>query len=162
MQPVLEAKHGDPVDARMAIAMTQTGWDDVDGPVWADRAVGDGVSFLLQESMEDPVVPNQGTSVLAAALKAAIVGPVLEPITGLNQVDEVRGGVGITQYRVANTGVYDVHGFAARSTPAGEAAMEQIFAFLRSGWDEGVPVISFPEGCSGVTAAGDCDFSELD
>lgn len=159
MQPVLEAKYGDPIDARMAIAMTQTGWDDVDGPLWADRAIADGVSFLLQESMGDPVVPNQGTSVLATSLGADIVGPALEPIVGLDEVDEVRGGVGMTQYRVPDTGVYDVHGFAARSTPAGEAAMEQIFTFVRSGWDDGSPLVAFPAGCADVTPAGDCDFS---
>jgi len=159
MQPVLEAKYGDPIDARMAIALTQTGWDDVDGPLWADRALADGVSFLLQESMGDPVVPNQGTSVLATALGADMVGPPLEPIVGLAVVDEVRDGVGITQYRVPDTGVYDVHGFAARSTLAGAAAMEQIFTFVRSGWDEGSPRVAFPAGCSEVTPAGDCDFS---
>ena len=159
MQPVLEAKYGDPIDARMAIALTQTGWDDVDGPLWADRALGDGVSFLLQESMGDLVVPNQGTSVLATALGADIVGPALEPIVGLVEVDEVQGGVGLTQYRVPDTGVYDVHGFAARSTLAGDAAMEQIFAFIRSGWDEGSPRVVFPRGCADVTPEGDCDFS---
>ena len=161
MQPVLEAKYGDPIDARMAIAMTQTGWDDVDGPLWADRAIADGVSFLLQESMGDPVVPNQGTSVLATSLGAQIVGPALEPIVGLSEVDEVRGGVGLTQYRVPDTGVYDVHGFAARSTPAGEAAMEQIFTFVRSGWDEGTTLVAFPAGCADVTPAGDCDFTTI-
>lgn len=159
MQPVLEATYGDPVDARMAIALTQTGWDDVDGPVWADRAIAEGVSFLLQESMGDPVVPNQGTSVLATALGADIVGPALEPIVGLHEVDEVRDGVGLTQYRVPDTGVYDVHGFAARSTPAGEAAMEQIFTFIRSGWDDGTTRVSFPEGCREVTPDGTCDFT---
>ena len=159
MQPVLEAKYGDPIDARMAIALTQTGWDDVDGPLWADRAIADGVSFLLQESMGDPVVPNQGTSVLATALGARIVGPALEPIVGLAEVDEVRGGVGMTQYRVPDTGVYDVHGFAARSTPAGEAAMEQIFTFVRSGWDESATLVAFPAGCADVTPEGDCDFT---
>lgn len=159
MQPVLEAKYGDPIDARMAIAMTQTGWDDVDGPLWADRAIADGVSFLLQESMGDPVVPNQGTSVLATALDARIVGPALEPIVGLTEVDEVRGGVGMTQFRVPDTGVYDVHGFAARSTPAGDAAMEQIFTFVRSGWDDGTTLAAFPAGCADVTPEGDCDFS---
>jgi hypothetical protein len=159
MQPVLEAKYGDPIDARMAIAMTQTGWDDVDGPLWADRAIADGVSFLLQESMGDPVVPNQGTSVLATSLGAQIVGPALEPIVGLSEVDEVRGGVGMTQYRVPDTGVYDVHGFAARSTPAGDAAMEQIFTFVRSGWDDGTTLVAFPAGCADVTPEGDCDFT---
>lgn len=161
MQPMLENRYGDTLDARMAIALTQTGWDDVDGPVWADRALADGVVFLLQESMGDPVVPNQGTSVLATSLGAKIVGPALEPIVGLEEVDEVTQAVGLTQYRVPNTGVYDVHGFAARDTPAGLAAMEQIFVFIRSAWDESSARIVFPEGCSEVTPDGTCDFSEM-
>jgi hypothetical protein len=161
MQPMLENKYGDTLDARMAIALTQTGWDDVDGPVWADRALADGVVFLLQESMGDPVVPNQGTSVLATSLGAKLVGPPLEPIVGLEEVDEVVQAVGLTQYRVPDTGVYDVHGFAARNTPAGLAAMEQIFVFVRSAWDVGDARIAFPEGCSEVTPDGTCDFSEM-
>ena len=56
--------------------------------------------------------------------------------------------------------MYDIHGFAARSTLAGDAAMEQIFAFIQSYW-AGNPEITFPEACSAVTPAGDCDFSEM-
>lgn len=159
MKPVLESQYGDPIDARLAIALTQTGWDDVDGPVWADRALESGVSFLLQESMGDLVVPNQGTTVLATALKAQHVGPSLEPIVGIDDVDSVVDGVGLTQYRVPDTDVYAVHGFAARETPAGAAAMEQIFTFVRAGWDEGATRVEFPEGCATVTRDGSCDFT---
>jgi hypothetical protein len=161
MRPVLEGQFGDAIDARLSIALTQTGWDDVDGPVWADRALASGVSFLLQESMGDPVVPNQGTTVLATALKAKMVGPALDPIVGLEEVDSVVDGVGITQYRVPGTEVYAIHGFAARETPAGAAAMEQIFTFVRAGWDEGATRVEFPAGCADVTPDGSCDFSDV-
>ena len=72
----------------------------------------------------------------------------------------VINGVGITQYRVPDTDPFHIHGFAARNTPAGEAAMEQIFSFMRSGWD-GEAIMSFPEGCSEVTEDGSCDFTDV-
>lgn len=160
MKGVLVNNYGTELDARFAIALSQTNWDDVDGAVWADRATAEGDLFLLQESMGDPVVPNQGTHLLAAALRAPIVGPPLAPIAGVEQVDALVGRSGITQYRVPSTGVYDVHGFAARNTPAGLAAMEQIFHFVRTG-SGGEAEILFPDGCATVTPDGTCDFSGM-
>ena len=157
---IMEAQYDDLMDVHLAIVMSQTGWDDVDGAVWADRANESGDIFLLQESIGDPVVPNQGTEILAIALGAPLVGPAIEDIVGIESVDKVSGGHGMTQYKVPPGGVYDIHGFAARSTLAGDAAMEQIFAFIQSYW-AGNPEITFPEGCSELTPAGDCDFSEM-
>ena len=157
---IMEAQYDDLMDVHLAIVMSQTGWDDVDGAVWADHANESGAVFLLQESIGDPVVPNQGTEILAIALGAPLVGPPLEPIVGVDEVDSVTEGHGMTQYKVPDGSVYDIHGFAARSTLAGDAAMEQIFGFIRSYWD-GEAQITFPEGCSEVTPAGDCDFSEM-
>ena len=122
------------------------------------RAVEDGAVFLLQESMEDPISPNPGTDVLARALGVSMVGPHLVPITELEAADEVQGRSGMTQYRVPANDPYDRHGFAARQTPAGEAALEQIFTFVNGVW-EGAPLIELPLGCSEVTEAGDCDFT---
>jgi hypothetical protein len=158
----LAGSYGSEIDARFAMALMQTSWDDVDGAAWADRSRADGVKLLLQQSMGDPVVPNQGTDFLAAALEARLVGPPLRPIDSVEPAvdDVVSGGVGITQYRVPDTDPFHIHGFAARNTPAGEAAMEQIFSFMRSGW-AGEAVMSFPEGCSEVTEDGSCDFTDV-
>ena len=56
-------------------------------------------------------------------------------------------------------GEYDVHGFAARDTPAGAAAFQQMQAFVESAL-AGDPVITFPEACAQDNEAGDCDYSD--
>lgn len=150
--------YGSEIETRYAMALVQGAWDDVDGAAWADRAAADGDAFLLQQSIGDPVVPNQGTNILASAMGASTVGPMISPIYGLPAADQVEGGVGITQYRVPESGPFDVHGFAARDTPAGDAAMEQIFSFMLSAW-AGNPTVSFPAACEGVAETGACDWS---
>lgn len=161
LRGILAESYGTEIDARFAMAIMQTSWDDVDGAAWADRSRADGVKLLLQQSMGDPVVPNQGTDFLAAALRAQQVGPPLRPIESVEAAEDdlVIDGVGITQYAVPDEGPFQVHGFAARDTLAGEAAMEQIFGFMRSGW-AGEARIEFPEGCSAVTEDGSCDFTD--
>ncbi len=71
--------------------------------------------------------------------------------------DVVHGGATLTQFAVPDTGVYDVHGFAARETPAGEAALEQILRFLNTSW-AGDTEMAFPQTCLD-TELGNCDFS---
>ncbi len=159
LEPLLLAWYDDDViDLRLAVAMAQGSWDDVDGAIWALEAAGG--TFLLQESMDDPISPNPGTDVLARALEAQMVGPQLSELPDLEAVDSAVGRSGMTQYRVPATDAYDVHGFAARSTIAGDAAMEQILAFTLATW-EGTSQIDFPAGCADVTPNGDCDFSEI-
>lgn len=158
---VLTNVYGDELDVIHQFAISQGTWDDVDGAAWAEAALAKETMFLLQQSMEDPVVPNAGTDMLALALGASMVGPALQEIPGMPAASEVRSGAALTQFHVPNTGVYDVHGFAARDTPAGAAAFEQIIEFVQSVWTDGEPVITFPEGCSEVTPAGDCDFREV-
>jgi len=162
LQGFLAGSYGSEIEARFAMSIMQTAWDDVDGAAWADRSREDGLKLLLQQSMGDPVVPNQGTDLLAAALKADLVGPALRDIEAVEAApdDTVVSGVGITQYRVPDVDPFHVHGFAARETLAGEAAMEQIFGFMRTGW-QGEAVISFPEGCAEVTTDGSCDFTGM-
>ena len=155
----LENTYGNQLDARLAIIQSQGGWDDVDGAAWADEALADGDLFLLQESIGDSVVPNQGTEVLAAALHAVMVGPPIESVPMLEEVEVAHDQTGLTQFKVPSTGVFDVHGFAALDTPAGEAAMGQILAFIQSYWAGSVE-IEFPEGCTQATPDGTCDFSE--
>lgn len=158
---VLTNVYGDELDVIHQFAISQLSWDDVDGAAWAEAALAKGTMFLLQQSIDDPIVPNAGTDILALALGASMVGPALQPIPGMAEVEEQREGAGLTQFRVPDTGAYDVHGFAARDTPAGAAAAEQIIDFVQSVWIDGQPRIGFPAGCAEVTPAGDCDFREV-
>ena len=97
---------------------------------------------------------------LAASLGATRLTPELRPITGLPvSAVPLNEGVAITQFRVPDTDAYDIHGFAARDTPAGRAALGQVTRFLLGAWD-GEPVLAHPEGCS-VTPDGSCDFSGM-
>jgi hypothetical protein len=82
------------------------------------------------------------------------VGEVLEPILGVSPVETADAHTALTQYHVPETEDLDIHGFAARDTPAGMAAREQIQAFLLSVYDRH-PKITVPAGCEG----GSCDFS---
>jgi hypothetical protein len=158
MGSVLSETYPDPADQHLAMIMGQGSWDEVDGAPWADEALAAGGVFLLQESMEDPILPNLGTELLANAFGAVQINPVLQPIHGLDAVDgPVTSGAAMTQFHVPDTGQYDVHGFAAKETPAGDAAREQILEFLVSAW-AGSPVMQHPGGCVEATDDGTCDF----
>ena len=137
-----------------AIAMSQGGWDDIDGAVWAAELAGRDSVFLLQESIGDPVLPNAGSEMAAVVTGADQVGAVIEPILGVSPVVTAEAHTALTQYRVPDTDELDIHGFAARDTPAGVAAREQIQSFLLSVYDKH-PKITVPAGCP----AGSCDFS---
>lgn len=160
LHALLATSYDGELDIALAILQSQTAWDDVDGASWADRSREQGDTYLMQMSMEDPILLNIGTWILARAEDAVQVEPVLSDL-GLEQdPGPVTGHTAITQYRVPDTGIYDVHGFAARDTPAGDAAFEQIWEFLDSVW-AGTPTITHPDGCVEVTASGDCDFTGL-
>ena len=162
LQDLFEVRYGNPLDMHLAMVMGQGAWDDVDGAVWADEALEAGGAFLLQESMGDPVLPNLGTNLLANALGAKQLLPLLDPIHGLEQVDGVvTDGAALEQYRVPDTGVYDVHGFAARDTIAAEAAQEQLLAFLENAW-QGERPMAHPELCTNEGLDGTCDFTQAD
>jgi hypothetical protein len=93
---------------------------------------------------------------VAAVTDATQVGAVLVPIAvGIPHATEVVGASGITQYHVTSSDPYDVHGFAAQNTPAGDAARAQIASFVSSIWS-GTPTITVPAGCPN----GNCDFSQ--
>lgn len=156
MLPIYE----DVLDLQLAILASQGAWDDIDGASWGDVALEDGDMFLLQESMGDPILPNIGTEILAGTLEALLLEPCLEPVDTLDTTpDPVTAGAALEQFAVPDEGVYAVHGFAARDTPAGDAALEQILEFLESVW-AGDPTISHPDGCTESTADGSCDFEE--
>lgn len=149
--------YGDDLDLQLAVVMGQGSWDEVDGAPWADEALASGGVFLLQESIDDPILPNLGSELLASSFHAVQLEPVLQPVLGLESTDQVvTNGATLTQFWVPDTGQYQVHGFAAGNTPAGEAARDQILQFLTTSW-AGAPEMEFPEGCA-VTADGSCDF----
>jgi hypothetical protein len=147
------------IDRSLGLLMTQTLWDPVDGAAWASLSTAHPCVSLLQESMGDPILPNIGGSFAAESMQATQVGVVLDPILGLPQASVAHGHTGITQYRVPSsvTDPYQIHGFAVGDTPAGEAAREQITAFLQSVW-AGAPEIQVPPTCL-AQDGGTCDFS---
>ncbi len=143
------------LNALHAVAMSQGDWDEIDGAAWSPQLAQRNAAFLIQESIGDPVVPNPGSEMVAVVTDATQVGAVLVPIAaGIPTAAEVAGKSGITQYHVVSSDPFDVHGFAAQDTPAGNAARSQIAAFVSSVM-AGAPVITVPAGCPG----GSCDFS---
>ena len=151
---LLRNGYGSDLDVFHALAMTQSIWDEADGASFTTERKGKNLVFLLQQSMGDPVLPNIGTEMAAVVTEAAHVGKPLSPIWGLPERDAVQGASGITQYRVPDGAPLEVHGFASRNTPAGEAAREQIREFLKTAL-AGTPTIVVPSGC----ANGNCDFT---
>jgi len=158
---ILGASYDDEVDEQLAMVMGQGAWDDVDGTAWIELAQAKGAVFLLQESVGDPILLNICTEILAASLGAVQIDPSLEDIVELeHSAGPVIGATALEQFRVPDTGAYDVHGFAARSTLAGDAALEQILGFMTSA-RAGESSIEHPVGCSEVTADGSCDFEGM-
>lgn len=152
VRPLLNAWYPSELDARLAIAMGQNAWDDVDGAIWEDP----DADVLLQESIGDPIQPNIGTAMFARARGATVVGVPLDGMLGdLPTAEEVEGVTGITQYRTSGD-MYDVHGFAATNSQAGQAAMEQIRVYMES-TAGGHPHIVVPTAC---LENGSCDFGE--
>lgn len=155
VDPITRAWYPTDIDRRAALAMAQNAWDDIDGAAWEDP---DSV-LLLQESIDDPILPNVGTTLLARARGAVLVGLPIDDRMGDVEVTEgVEGETAITQYLTPFTGEYDIHGFAAESGPVTEAAQQQIAVFLTDWRDGRTPRIVLPDGC--VERGGRCDFSE--
>jgi hypothetical protein len=149
------------LDKFLTLATTQIDWDPVDGATWYD-AVGDHHPILLeQESIGDPVLPNIGDEMVAASSHADQVGVVLNPIVTCPDVMTATNHSGMTQFKVPSSVTgdpYNIHGFAAGTTPAGVAAQQQIQAFIVSVW-AGSPVIAIPPECMSNTPANSCDFT---
>ncbi len=147
---LLGLRYDDDIDLSTGLAIAQTNLDLADGAVWASALEESPTAFLVQESMGDPIMPNQATEMVAAVTGARMVGGVLEPIDGVESAPEVIEGSAITQFRAPEGGDFDVHGFAARDTPAGDAARQQIFDFVTSalaGEARIAPPADCPDGC---------------
>jgi pimeloyl-ACP methyl ester carboxylesterase len=150
----------DPTEQLQGVVMSQLNFDAVDGANWQD-AVGDHHALLVeQESIGDPVLPNIGNDMVAAASHAYQVGVVLNPIATCQDVPQAVNHNGMTQFKVPKNVIDDlqIHGFAAGSTPAGIAAQQQIVAFIASVWAD-APVISVPPECHANTPTNSCDFT---
>ncbi len=146
------------VDEVHVMLMSQLLWDSVEGAVWVDARRDSPVVFLIQESMGDPVMPNDATAMVAASVDAVQVGVVLDPILDLRVASTAVAESGITQFRVDSEEIYAVHGFAERDDPPGIAAREQILDFVMTALAE-EPLITVPAGCTTGTADGSCDFT---
>lgn len=159
---LLLASYRTDVNLQLAVAMAQTNLDAVDGAIWASRSNARSVPLLIQQSMGDPVLPAPGTEMVATVTRARQLGAVLSPVYGVTPQanGEVIDGVAFTQFRVPSrvTDAYDIHGFAARDTIAGDAAREQIFAFIHSVWN-GMPRSLTPSYCVVNMPMNSCDFS---
>lgn len=150
---LLASIYGSLFDSRLALAMTQTLWDEMDGAAYGDKPPK---YSLVQESIGDPVLPNLGSEILAGVVGARQLGAVLQPIPGIATATSPVRGSTITQYRVpASFSQFQIHGFVTCRNAASDAAQAQILGFLQSAW-AGDPQISLPPGCSD----GSCDFSQ--
>lgn len=153
IEPFLSRRNHGEQRVPLAVAMSQTFFDEADGASWIDVLQDEHpIVALAQESIGDPVLPNAGTEMVARVLGAKIVGEPLSPIDGLDLADKVEGASGLTQYWVEGS-IFEVHGFAAEDTPAAAAASEQILEFIESSW-AGAPLITVPSGCP----SDGCDF----
>jgi hypothetical protein len=144
------------LDEALALAITQNNWDAVDGGAWAALSARTDTFFLEQESIGDPVLPNLGSELVATSSHAVQVAAVLDPITGVMPMQGGATQTAITQFRVPSsvTDALDIHGFAAKDSPAGVAARQQISSFIKSVW-AGTPRIDVPPSCPNAS----CDFS---
>jgi hypothetical protein len=155
LESLLKLNYGDDVDIHHGLLMVQGNLDDIDGGVWAEEVLAHGTPVLLQQSMGDPVLPNLGTELLAASFGAVQLDPPLQPILGLQvAAGPIPAGVVLAQYRVPDEGPYAVHGFAARDSEAGRAAIGQITGLVTSAW-AGEPAVDLPAAC---LAHPGCDF----
>jgi hypothetical protein len=154
LQAYIERGNGGPVATALMVSAAQTLLDEADGASWAEPLERDAHVALLQESIGDPVLPNPGTHMVAEVLHATMVGAVLTPVEGLPTADSTTEMTGLTQFHVPGSDPLDVHGFADRSGPGGDAAREQILTFVESAFDESAR-IEIPSGCASMS----CDFT---
>ncbi|MBI2395571.1 MAG: hypothetical protein HYV09_38755 [Deltaproteobacteria bacterium] len=155
IKPFIVGGYGYDLGVLQAMFMNQSNWDDIDGGIWKEALADRKVTFLVQESIGDTVLPNVGTENVARTTGSVQLGSVLAPIEGVGTTAEAEDLSALTQYKVPPASDYDVHGFAAKDTPAGIAARDQIRAFVASVF-AGKPRIVVPPGCAG----GSCDFSK--
>ncbi len=144
---------GNSLDVSLLVAQSQTNFDYADGAVWSDHR-DEAPVLLIQQSVDDPVLPNIGTELMALASGAVRVGEAIAPFGGLEPMSRAVERTAITQFRVTGDDAF-VHGFAISDTVAGEAAREQIRRFMRTAL-QGEAEIVVPSLCRAAL----CDFGE--
>jgi hypothetical protein len=144
---------GSPLDVTLVVSQTQTNLDYMDGAAWADHRDEPPV-FLLQESIDDLVLPNIGTELMAVSSGAQLVGEALVSFGGLESTSMAVEQTAITQFRVSGDDA-GIHGFAITDTVAGEAARAQIRHFFATALAGSAEVIVPPQ-----CPASGCDFSD--
>ncbi len=160
VEAVMATTYDDELDQALALIAGQLAWDDVDGAVWADLALDQGMAFLLQESIGDPILPNLGSEILAASLGAVQLDPCIEDIAGLDHSSEpVVAASAIEQFHVASEEMFDIHDFIDDDTLAAQAAREQLTMLAESA-RAGSPQLAHPEICLEQGWDGSCDFGE--
>ncbi len=155
LRTYVERANGGTIATAIMVSAAQLMLDEADGASWAEELEAQAPVALVQASIGDPVLPNPGTNAVARLLGATQVGAPLERLDDLPMASSTEEQSGFTQYHVTATRPLDVHGFAARSGPEGDAAREQILTFVESAWDHAARV-EIPSGCAG----GSCDFTQ--
>lgn len=152
LRPLMLGNFDDLFEIHHVLAIGQTAMDEMDGAAWGGQLSDELI--LLQQSMGDPIVPNVSTEILARAMGADVVGAPLSADLNLEQVDTVEAiGVGLTQYQIASTEPFVVHGFAGTDTRGGAAAREQLYAMGQAVRNQ-QPKIILPVDCDP-----DCNFA---
>lgn len=92
LQVLLDAYLPDPVDQQLAIALTQSLWDETDPISYAPHVLNDplpGVTkkrLLSQESIGDAQVPNLSTRLVARTAGLPGLGPLVQPVPGVSEL----------------------------------------------------------------------------
>lgn len=154
LQTYIENGNGGPLATAVMVSAAQTLLDEADGASWAEPLRADAPVALVQESIGDPVLPNPGTHMVGQLLGATMVGEALAPVEGLPQAESTVEMTGLTQYHVPGDDPLEVHGFADRDGPGGDAAREQILTFVQSAFASEARV-EIPSGCAAMS----CDFT---
>ena len=128
--PLLQGSFGRPLDLSHALAMSQGNWDDVDGAVWAGDLAAKKQVFLIQESIGDPVLEKPGERAPRRDDRRCAGGQ--GPRAHRRREAGERGRRSKRDHAVPRDrhGSFDMHGIAARDTPAGIAARDQITTFV--------------------------------
>ncbi|MEI8259541.1 MAG: hypothetical protein WCJ30_28070, partial [Deltaproteobacteria bacterium] len=83
VRAIVRSSYPAEIDLRLAIAISQSAWDQIDGGAWVDALAARMPMMLIQESIGDPVLPNIGNEFVAASMHAVQLGAVLAPVAGV-------------------------------------------------------------------------------
>ncbi len=122
-----------PDDRLVLIPLAQMLVDDVDPANFGPHVIEDPFpgyapkDVLIQESIDDGIMPNAATELLAASLGVPQVDPGIDPILSLAKTAAPAEGSGLYQFKVSDNGFVN-HGFLL-SRPG---ALDQVAEFIDS------------------------------